>query len=115
MYRPVAARGSLMFFLLSELNKVRGRGRGRGRVSVSVLPTVRARQGARLPPVLASPPPPLPHQVHSFNQYSLNSFITVFETAVTGKRARPQWTGGTGNCLLDMILPKPKKKVTLTL
>ena len=69
MYRPVAARGSLMFFLLSELNKV-----------------------------------------HSFNQYSLNSFITVFETAVTGKRARPRWMGGTGNCLLDMILPKPKKK-----
>jgi hypothetical protein len=74
MYRPVAARGSLMFFLLSELNKV-----------------------------------------HSFNQYSLNSFITVFETALTGKRVRPNWMGGTGNCLLDMILPKPKKKVTVTL
>ena len=48
--------------------------------------------------------------MHAFNQYSLNSFITVFETAVTGKRARPRWMGGTGNALLDQILPKPKKK-----
>ena len=39
-YRHVAARGSLMFFLLSELNKI-----------------------------------------HSFNHYSLNAFIIVFEMA----------------------------------
>jgi len=66
-YRAVAARGSLMFFLLSELNKI-----------------------------------------HSFNHYSLNAFIIVFETAVTGKRERMKWNG-TGNALLDMILPKKKK------
>jgi len=32
MYRPVAARGSLMFFLLSGLNKVRARARLRLRL-----------------------------------------------------------------------------------
>ena len=66
-YRPVAARGSLMFFLLSELNKI-----------------------------------------HSFHHYSLNCFIIVFQTAVTGKRQRVTWNT-TGNALLDMILPKKRK------
>ena len=67
-YRSVAARGSLMFFLLSELNKI-----------------------------------------HSFHNYSLNAFIIVFQTAITGKKERPSWFG-TGNALLDMILPKKKPK-----
>ena len=65
-YRAVAARGSLMFFLLSELNKM-----------------------------------------HSFHHYSLNSFIIVFQTAVTGKRERVSW-GTTGNALLSQVLP-PKR------
>ena len=65
-YRTVAARGSLMFFLLAELNLV-----------------------------------------HSFHHYSLNAFIIVFERALTGKKRRLTWNG-TGNCLLDMILPKKK-------
>ncbi len=67
-YRSVAARGSLMFFLLSELNKI-----------------------------------------HSFHNYSLNAFIIVFQTAITGKKERPSWFGA-GNALLDMILPKKKPK-----
>jgi len=66
-YRDVASRGSLMFFLLSELNKM-----------------------------------------HSFHHYSLNSFIIVFQTAVTGKRARVTWST-TGNALLDQILPQKRK------
>merc|ERR1719316_1477589 len=66
-YRAVAGRGALMFFLLSELNKM-----------------------------------------HTFHHYSLNSFIIVFQTAVTGKRQRVTWNS-TGNALLDMILPKKRK------
>merc|ERR1719230_496863 len=66
-YRKVANRGALMFFLLSELNKL-----------------------------------------HTFHHYSLNSFIIVFQTAVTGKRTRVTWNS-TGNALLDMILPKKRK------
>ena len=62
-----AGRGALMFFLLSELNKM-----------------------------------------HTFHHYSLNSFIIVFQTAITGKKERPSWFG-TGNALLDMILPKKRK------
>ena len=63
-YRRVAGRGALMFFLLSELNKI-----------------------------------------HTFHHYSLNSFIIVFTTAITGKRQRVSWSN-TGNALLDMILPR---------
>ena len=66
-YRKVAGRGALMFFMLSELNKM-----------------------------------------HTFHHYSLNSFIIVFQTAVTGKRTRVTWST-TGNALLDMILPKKRK------
>ena len=66
-YRKVAGRGALMFFLLSDLNKM-----------------------------------------HTFHHYSLNSFIIVVTTAVTGKRTRVTWTT-TGNALLDMILPKKRK------
>jgi len=66
-YREVASRGSLMFFLLTELNRI-----------------------------------------HSFHHYSLNSFIIVFQTAVTGKRARVTWTT-TGNALLDQIIPGKRK------
>jgi NAD(P)-dependent dehydrogenase (short-subunit alcohol dehydrogenase family) len=69
-FRPgtkVAGRGALMFFMLSELNKM-----------------------------------------HTFHHYSLNSFIIVFQTAVTGKRTRVTWST-TGNALLDMILPKKRK------
>jgi len=66
-YRRVAGRGALMFFLLSDLNKM-----------------------------------------HTFHHYSLNSFIIVFQTAVTGKRVRVTWNS-TGNALLDMILPKKRK------
>ena len=67
IYRPIAERGALMFFLLGELNKL-----------------------------------------HTFHHYSLNSFIIVFQTAVTGKRQRVTWNS-TGNALLDMILPKKRK------
>lgn len=66
-YREVASRGSLMFFLLSELSRM-----------------------------------------HSFHHYSLNSFIIVFQTAVTGKNERVTWTA-TGNALLDQILPAKRK------
>ena len=66
-YRRVAGRGALMFFLLSDLNKM-----------------------------------------HTFHHYSLNSFIIVFTTAVTGKRVRVTWNS-TGSALLDMILPKKRK------
>eukprot|EP00965_Chrysotila_dentata_P178624 5899268-Pleurochrysis_carterae.AAC.1 len=68
LYRKVAARGALMFFLLSELCLV-----------------------------------------HSFHHYSLNAFITVFQSALTGQRHRLNWLGGTGNALLDQILPTRKK------
>lgn len=66
-YRQVASRGSLMFFLLSELSKM-----------------------------------------HSFHHYSLNSFIIVFQTAVTGNKARVKWST-TGNALLDQIIPAKRK------
>ncbi|KAL3927056.1 MAG: hypothetical protein SGPRY_002999 [Prymnesium sp.] len=47
-------------------------------------------------------------KMHSFHHYSLNSFIIVFQTAVTGNKSRVKWST-TGNALLDQIIPAKRK------
>jgi dynein heavy chain len=48
--------------------------------------------------------------VHSFNQYSLNAFFTVFDHAVAGTRWRARAGDGTGNRLLDLVLESQSAK-----
>jgi len=66
LYRDAATRGSMMFFLLSGLNRV-----------------------------------------HSFHHYSLNSFVAVFERAVTGRRGKLVWNE---EAVMSNIAPEKLKR-----